>query len=264
VLLNFRRSGEGSPVVILHGLFGSLDNWQHISQRLCSRFSVLACDLRNHGQSPHHEEIDYAAMAGDLVETLDHENILSAHLIGHSLGGKVAMEFALEHPERVSSLIVVDIAPRRYPPLHGEIFEALLGLDPAQIQDRRQAEHALAPAIPDLAVRRFLLKNLARSESGGFRWRFALTALWRNYAGLSQALRGGRVFPGPTLFVRGADSDYIRDEDVPGIRSSFPGMTLQTIEAAGHWVHADQPARFVETVTAFLENCITGKISLPA
>jgi pimeloyl-ACP methyl ester carboxylesterase len=250
--LHFQSIGSGEPLVVLHGLFGSGDNWLSFAQRFADRFRVILPDARNHGLSPHHPEMSFPLMAADLLELLAEQGIGATRLLAHSMGGKTAMEFALTHGEQVRSLVVVDIAPRAYDPRHAQILEALCALDPGRYRDRREVELALAGAIPDLAVRRFLLKNLAREESRGFRWKLGLHEIKGNYSRLNEGLAGGRSWGGPCLFVRGENSDYVREPDRTGISGLFPAAEFRTIPGAGHWVHADAPGPFESLMSGFL------------
>jgi len=238
--------------MVLHGLFGCGDNWLSFAREFSSRFRVLLLDARNHGLSPHDPEMSYSAMAEDVREFMEEQGINSAHLLGHSLGSKTAMEFALRHGERVRNLVVVDMAPRAYPPHHPQIIETLCGLDLGRYGDRQRIEDALADAIPDKVVRRFLLKNLARDDAGRFRWKPGLAEIRGNYPRLNEGLAGGRLWSGACLFVRGEHSDYILEQDRAGILDLFPAAEIQTVAGAGHWVHADAPDRFQEVVKAFL------------
>jgi esterase len=255
--LHYREQGQGPPLIILHGLFGSLDNWAFISQRLSEDFCVLAVDLRNHGQSPHAPEMNYAAMAEDVRNFMEERQLSSTYLMGHSMGGKTAMQLALEHPELVDRLIVVDIAPRAYRPVHDPIFEALLALNLRDFPTRAEVEEALTAKIPDLATRRFLLKGLARNPEGSFQWKFNLHSLRANYASLNMASKSDRPFHHPTLFIRGENSDYIRDQDLSDIQRLFPLSEVVTIPGASHWVHAETPEIFLENVKQFLNETIT-------
>ncbi|HET7625440.1 MAG TPA: alpha/beta fold hydrolase [Verrucomicrobiae bacterium] len=250
--LHFREYGRGEPLVILHGLFGSLDNWHFISTRLSEQFRVFALDLRNHGHSPHDDAMNYSAMSEDLLEFLREHSLPEANIMGHSLGGKVAMQFALSNPALVRKLIVADMAPRAYAPAHEAIFNALLALDLKPFQTRQQFDDALAPAIPDFAVRRFLLKSLSRDANGNFRWKFNLAALHKNYPKLNAALELERPFEKPALFIRGEKSNYIRDEDCVLIREFFPRARVETISGASHWLHAEAPEIFLGIVKNFL------------
>jgi esterase len=250
--LHFREFGEGPPLLILHGLLGSLDNWLTQAQKLAAHFEVFVPDHRNHGQSPHADEFDYEAMAGDLLEFVNEHQLGTVHLLGHSMGGKTAMRFAQLHPDRVDKLVVVDMSPREYAPRYGEILAAMQALDLAEFERRDQVEVALATVVPDKNLRQFLLKNLRRDTSGALRWKPNLAALRTNYANVRHSLRHTEKFTGPVLFVRGGRSDYLRDEDIDPIQQLFPRATMATIAAAGHWVHAEAPVEFLRVVTEFL------------
>ena len=250
--LHFKQLGQGEPLVLLHGLFGSADNWFGVAPKLAEKFHVLIPDLRNHGHSPHHAEMDYPLMAADVEKFFVAQKIESAHVIGHSMGGKVAMQFALDFPARVKKLVVVDMAPRAYKRAHDHIFEALLELDLATFQTRPQIEAALAPKIPSLSLRRFLLKNLGRMEDGKLVWKMNLRGVAENYSRLGEVLNAGRPFTGPTLFIRGGKSNYLTATDEPEIQRLFPAAQIQVIPAAGHWVHADAPEEFLRLALDFL------------
>lgn len=257
--LHFKELGDAAnpPLVMLHGLFGSLDNWLGVAPRLAAQFRLFLVDLRNHGHSPHSDAMDYALMAGDLGEFFDARGLSRAHVLGHSLGGKVAMQFALAHGRRVDRLVVVDMAPREYDPEHAPIFKALLALDLGQFHSRREVEDALAPAIPDLTLRRFLLKNLAHEphDARAYKWRIPLQSTFASLPQLCRPLslsEGLRPFPNPALFLRGGQSPYVRDDDAPLIRQLFPEARIETIHQARHWVHADAPDEFVRHVLDFL------------
>lgn len=252
VRLNYQIYGSGFPLIILHGLFGSLDNWQTISKLFAEHFQVFALDLRNHGGSPHSDLVGYHAMAEDLREFMETHQLAKGHVLGHSMGGKVAMEFALSQPEKVEKLIVADIAPRAYPPWHTEIFEALLGLDLSRFKSRREVDMALAGSMPETGLRQFLLKSLGADANGGLKWKINLGGLFRGYEQLAGGIANGRRFEGPTLFIRGERSDYVQDADVPLVRSLFPKAEVSTLAGAGHWLHAEKPKEFVERVVKFL------------
>lgn len=250
--LHFKQLGRGEPLVLLHGLFGQSDNWFGVAPRLAEKFHVLMPDLRNHGHSPHHPEMDYPLMADDVEKFFTAQKMENACVIGHSMGGKVAMQFALDFPACVKKLIVVDMAPRAYQRAHDHIFAALLALDLALFQTRQQIEEALAPEIPSLNLRRFLLKNLGRDEQGKFFWKMNLRGVAENYSRLGEVLKAGEPYAGPSLFIRGGRSDYINANDELEIRRLFPAAELQTIASANHWVHADAPDEFVRRVLNFL------------
>ena len=259
--LNFDKFGAGPPLIILHGLFGSLDNWRNVAIRLSENFEVWTLDLRNHGRSEHEESMGLAVMAGDIARFCTEHALDRVTVLGHSLGGKVGMQFALDRPEMVSGLIVVDIAPRTYEPRHGAILEALQSFDPANFADRRVIEDLLAPSIPDLMVRRFLLKSLARNEQGAFAWRLNLPAIARNYPALNEAPAASAPFEGPVLFVRGGKSDYLFESDLPLIRELFPKAEMRVIEGADHWVHASAPEGFLECIQSFLNGSSKGRLT---
>jgi pimeloyl-ACP methyl ester carboxylesterase len=250
--LHFKQLGHGEPLVLLHGLFGSGDNWFGVAPKLAEKFHIFAPDLRNHGHSLHHAEMDYPLMAADVEKFFTAEKIESAHVIGHSMGGKVAMQFALDFPARVKKLVVVDMAPRAYARTHDKIFAALLALDLASFQTRQQIEETLALEIPSLNLRRFLLKNLGRDEHGKFVWKMNLRGVAENYSRLGEVLSEENQFDKPALFIRGGMSDYISAADEFEIRRRFPAAQIQTIASANHWVHADAPEEFVRLVLDFL------------
>jgi len=251
--LHFKESGRGQAVILLHGLFGSSDNWHYLALKLADSFHVLAVDQRNHGQSPHSDEMDYRLMAADVNKFMDARGLASALVIGHSMGGKTAMQLALQFPERVEKLVVADMAPRPYAPAHEQIFAAQLALDLEIFSSRQEIEDALAPAIPNLILRRFLLKNLGRDAAGQFFWKINLRGLADNYGKLREAIAGPAPFRKPTLFIRGGKSDYIRPEDEPLIRQLFPRSEIHTVADASHWVHADKPEEFGRLVLDFLQ-----------
>ena len=250
--LHFKQLGHGEPLVLLHGLFGQSDNWFGVAPKLAEKFHVFAPDLRNHGHSPHHPEMDYPLMAADVEKFFDAQKIESAHVIGHSMGGKVAMQLALDFPARVKKLVVVDMAPRAYARTHDKIFAALLALDLNAFQTRQQIEDALAPEIPSLNLRRFLLKNLGRDDHGKFVWKMNLRGVAENSVHLGKVLSGGKMFGNPALFIRGGKSDYIGAKDETEILKLFPSAEIQAIATANHWVHADAPEEFVRLVRDFL------------
>ncbi len=234
-----------TPILLIHGLFGSAVNWHTIVGRLHTLLGedrrLIVPDLRNHGQSPHDPILSYEAMAEDLIGLLDQLGIARAALVGHSLGGKVAMWLALNWPERVAALAVVDIAPVTYPARFGREIAALQKLDLRTLDSRRDADARLVAAIPGAMMRGFLLQNLRKTEAG-WGWRFNLAALPGAMAGLGTFPNAqGRQFPGPTAFIHGGNSDYVTAAQLPLIRTLFPHAELIAIPGAGHWVHADQP-----------------------
>ncbi|MEZ5014023.1 MAG: alpha/beta fold hydrolase [Chitinophagales bacterium] len=251
--LHFLRSGNGSPVIILHGLFGMLDNWKTIGKLLETDHSVYLVDQRNHGRSPHSPEHSFPLMSDDLYQLMVSAGLQKAYIIGHSMGGKTAMQFAVDHPEKIDKLIVVDIGPKRYPEGHDTIFAAMLSLDPAHIRSRAEADALLAKRIDSEGVRQFLMKNLSRNTDGGYHWKCNLEALKANYTDhILAAIKSEHPVEVPALFIRGEQSDYIPDVDWPAIREQFPDSQLVTIQGSGHWVHADQPLAFFRAISAYM------------
>ncbi|HWP57697.1 MAG TPA: alpha/beta fold hydrolase [Candidatus Acidoferrales bacterium] len=249
--LHFAAEGTGYPLIILHGLLGSCENWRAQRKFFARSYRVFAVDLRNHGHSPHSEVFTFAAMAEDLKEFLEDQALESVHLLGHSLGGKVAMQFATSWPESVAKLVIVDIAPKSYPGEHLEILAAMESLDLSALRSRAQAEAALAATVPALSMRRFLLKNLEYRDQK-LRWRINLPALRRNYPAILAALPLDRQFDKPALFVKGERSRSIEPKDEEQIRRFFPRAEIVTLAGAGHWVHSDNPEAFQQAVLSFL------------
>lgn len=251
--LFFQSYGQGPPLIILHGLLGASGNWHTLNSRVFAQhFEVFALDQRNHGRSPHSPVFDYPTLAADVRDFMDQQGIIQAHLLGHSMGGKTAMQFALTCPDRLQKLIVVDIAPRAYAPRHTVIFDALRSLDLTRLGSRKEIDDALATTIPEAAVRQFLMKNLERDGQGAYRWKMNLDALYQNYDQISRGLAHEGSYEGPTLFVRGGRSDYIQDTDRDTILHHFPKAEHITIPEAGHWVHAEAPGPFADAVLSFL------------
>ncbi|MCX6258817.1 MAG: alpha/beta fold hydrolase [Bacteroidia bacterium] len=259
-----RKYGSGPPLIIAHGLYGSSDNWVTVARLLSSYFSVWLIDQRNHGNSPHSSEHNYGLLKNDLLEFMDEQNISSAVLIGHSMGGKTVMYFAKDNPERVSALIVVDILPTSYPAgsinakEHQLIISSMMTLRLDMVSDRRDAEQKLMEYIRDRRTLRFLLKNLARSKDGRFSWKINLNAISDNMPELLTGFDLGKfdamnnIMGFPVLFVRGSKSAYIPVESYPVIRRIFPFAEIVTISGAGHWLHAEQPDLFVKNLLYFL------------
>jgi len=248
-----RIEGEGRPLIILHGLFGMSDNWMtHAKNYAELGFAVHVLDQRNHGMSPHSDDFSYQLMADDLLEYMDETGLESANIIGHSMGGKVAMLFACQHPEKVERLISVDISPKAYPLHHQSILAGLNSLDFSILNSRGAADAALAKTIDNLAVRQFLLKSLYWKEKGKLALRFNLKAIETNIAMVGEALYDDAEFMGETLFISGGQSNYITPDDEALIHHHFPLAHLHTIQDAGHWVHAEAPEQFADVSTKFL------------
>jgi pimeloyl-ACP methyl ester carboxylesterase len=253
--LNFKVFGNGQPIIILHGMFGTLDNWQGIAKKLAVHYMVFIVDLRNHGRSAHSANFSYEIMSEDLRLFMENNWIYKAHIIGHSMGGKVAMHFASEYPEMIDKLIVVDIAPKTYQGNHQTIFKALLDLNPAELSSRKEASTKLAEWIDDAAVRQFILKNLyLHKTTERYTWRMNLEVIHRSYEHILSNSLDDAQFDGPTLFVRGERSDYIQLNEWSLCQSYFPNAQLSSIAKAGHWVHAEQAQSFLNVVNTFLND----------
>ena len=254
--LNYKKIGEtGKPLVILHGVFGFLDNWLTIGKTISEQgFIVYLVDQRHHGRSPHEGSLDFPTLAADLKEFLSQQNLDNPILLGHSMGGKTVMEYAVNNPDTFEKMVVVDIAPKQYPVHHTKLLKGLNALPVEEIENRQQADDFLSTYEPILAVRQFLLKNLYRKEEGGFDWRFNLPVLTSDMGKVGAEITASNPVETSTLFIRGSKSDYILDEDWDTILKIFPNAQLDTIENAGHWVQAEQPKAFVEHLLNFLNS----------
>jgi len=249
--LFFRELGQGKPIIILHGLFGSSDNWLTQAKLLAPHYKVFSVDQRNHGLSPHSDDFDYASMVGDLNEFIQDQKISDPVIIGHSMGGKTAMNFALAHPDNVSKLIVVDISPRVYNLEHYTIVEGLKAISIDKLSSRNEADDVLAQFVPEPDVRQFLLKNLQRKNTGGFSWKINLRVIADKLSNVGVDLQFQGQYNKPTLFIRGAKSKYVLDEDLGRITEIFPAAQLETMNT-GHWVQAEKPQEFAELVMQWL------------
>jgi len=251
--LYYSTAGSGPPLVVMHGLFGSSKNWYSHLRRFEDSYTVFAIDMRNHGQSFHADEMSYTAMAGDVARLLGQLDLSECRVLGHSMGGKVAMTLAIQYPRLVSRMVVADIAPLAYYHHYDDLIEPVLALDLDSFQSRTQIDHALRPNIPEDQLRAFLLQNLVR-ESTGWRWRVN----WRVIQRDMEALTGFDELPWdwlgelPTLFIRGASSDYIDDKGIEVIKRHFKDVRIETIAAAGHWLHAEKPQEFSQLVLDFM------------
>ena len=251
--LNFKKLGEGKPLVILHGLFGTLDNWITAGKLLSENgYEVYLVDQRNHGKSPHSDAFNYEVMAEDLKTFLQEQNLASAIIMGHSMGGKNAMLFATKYPEMVEKLIIVDIAPKYYPPHHETIMNAFHSVKVETVTSRKEAEERMMPLVDNAGVRQFLLKNLDRVDGSSFQWKHNLPVIEKNINEIGQPLEKDQVFDGPTFFIGGAASDYIQRGDRQLIMHHFPQAKIASIKEAGHWVHAEKPNEFMDVLYAML------------
>ncbi len=256
--LFFRQAGDPDPsipaIVILHGIFGSSDNWLTISRTIAARgYRVFALDQRNHGHSPRADAQDYSGMAADLREFITDHELEKPILIGHSMGGKTVMHYVMTYPDTFRKPVIVDIAPKFYPIHHAELVRGLKAIDLMHLTSRNEADAVLSRYEPELSVRQFLLKNLYRDEQGRFDWRINLPVLERELHGVGDELTNPRIVLEPTLFMRGSESPYILEEDIPLIKRLFPNARIETIDGAGHWVQAEKPAEFVATLMNFLQ-----------
>ncbi|MBE0505572.1 MAG: alpha/beta fold hydrolase [Marinospirillum sp.] len=254
-ILAHQRNGQGQPLVVMHGLFGSADNWRGLARRWSDDFSVWSLDLRNHGRSFHCEGMNYTAQAEDLLYWMDSEDLDKVSLLGHSMGGKLAMEFALRYPSRVEKLIVADIAPVGYEHTHSAIIQGLRTLKAKEPwHERREADHQLAEFVDDVQTRLFLLTNLVRTETG-LCLRVAIEEIARDYQAIIDAppaMAENRVFEGATLAIKGSRSDYVQDFMLPEFKRAFPQLQLQSLDA-GHWLHAEQAEGFYQQVSQFMK-----------
>jgi pimeloyl-ACP methyl ester carboxylesterase len=248
--LNYREIGTGQPLIILHGLFGSSDNWQTQAKKFAVYFRVILVDLRNHGHSNWDNNSSYEAMAADVIELMQDLNIQKTILLGHSMGGKVAMYLTQNQPSLVSKLIIADMGTKKYPPHHQHILEGIHAVQLDGVASRSEADRELSKHIESEGVRQFLLKNLYWKEKGKLAWRMNVAVLENSMELILAAIPEMEVFT-PTLFVRGELSNYILDEDIPEIENLFPDSQYITIPNAGHWVHAEKPDEFVDAVLGF-------------
>jgi esterase len=244
--------GQGPPIIVLHGLMGTLDNWQTIANQLSTEYTVCLLDIRNHGRSPHSAVMTMNEMADDVAEWMADNWIHSAAVMGHSMGGKVAMTLALEHPLLVEKLMVVDISPKQYPSSHLHVFEALLAVPLATLTSRKIAENILNEKLNDPITVQFLMKNLHRDTDGHYHWKMNLASIISNYDNIKQDILGN-PYDEPTWFVRGGNSQYVLDSDIEDIHTVFPNAKLITIDNAGHWVHADAPDKMLQTIQNFMK-----------
>jgi esterase len=250
--LHYKKLGVGQPLVILHGLFGSSDNWQTLANKFAENFEVYLVDQRNHGHSPHSDEFSYQLMADDLFELIQIEMLSDILLVGHSMGGKTAMWFAQQHPSYIDKLVVVDMGIRAYPSHHERILAGMNAIDLKTTKSRGVADRVLAEYVPELATKMFLMKNLYWVERGQLGWRINLPVLEEKINEILGEVPD-EVVDIPTLFIRGEKSNYILEEDYFELRQSFPHSTVHTVKDAGHWVHAEAPEEFYDVLIDFAE-----------
>ena len=253
MILHSQIIGEGTPLIILHGFMGMGDNWKTLGNRFAEEgYQVHLVDQRNHGRSFHSDDFTYEAMANDLLEYINHYKLKTISLLGHSMGGKTAMQFACENSHRVHKLLVADIGPKAYPQHHQDILKALSLLDFNTLKTRKEADELLSRFIKDLGTRQFLLKNLYWVEKGVLGLRVNLEVVTREIAEVGKSLNQSFVFEKETLFLRGSKSGYIEDVDELMILKQFPKSKIVTVSNSGHWLHAENPNEFYQFVMNFL------------
>lgn len=252
--LFYRHYGHGEPIIILHGVFGVSDNWVTFAREMSDKYEIFIPDQRNHGQSPHHPVHNYFAMCSDLQEFIEQRQIKNPVILGHSMGGKVAMRFALENPDNPKALIIADVSMRTYQRryVHLNMIDAMMSVDFEQATTREEIAGQLSGRIKDERILLFAMKNLYRRQRGQFAWRLNLEAINLNMDEVFEGVSTEGIFQKPALFLRGGNSDYVSYEDFDRIYRSFPKADIETIENAGHWLHADQPDEFTEKVRRFL------------
>jgi pimeloyl-ACP methyl ester carboxylesterase len=251
--LFFREAGQGTPMIILHGLFGSSDNWYTLSKVFSANYRVFTIDQRNHGQSPHSNEHDYKLLTEDLEEFIDEHKLEKPIILGHSMGGKTAMNFAIKNPAKTGRLIVVDIMPKSYPLHHDHILSGMKSLDLASLKTRGEAEEILSKKIPKVDERQFIMKNLARDEQQHFEWKINLASLDANIDKMGEGLQYEGQYTGPTLFIRGEKSGYYKSGDEATVAKYFPNVKWVTLDT-GHWVQAEKPQEFSKVVLEWLRS----------
>ncbi len=250
-MLNHKIYGQGDPIIILHGLFGMLDNWQTVAKKLAKEYMVILVDQRDHGKSKHTEEFNYKVLAEDLNEFLEENWIHSCHIIGHSMGGKAAMQFSTMYSEMIEKLIIVDIGPKAYKPGHELIFKALLEVPIDDVKSRQEVEDIISRHIDDVGVRLFLMKNLQRKKDGGFRWKMNLELLHKEYSNIIAAIEADDIVDVDTLFMYGNKSHYIIPSEIDDIKEIFSSARFEAMDA-GHWIHAEKPEELVTLILEFL------------
>ena len=254
--LFYRNYGKGQPLIILHGVFGISDNWVSFARKMADKYAVFIPDQRNHGQSPHDSTFNYFALCSDLMEFIEEHELEDPIILGHSMGGKVAMHFALENPDMLKALIVADISMRAYDRRYGHLnmIDAMQAVDLEQARSRVEIEVQLKDGIPETRIRQFAMKNLYRRDrSSHFAWRLNLEAINLNMDEVAGGIASNNLFQKPALFIRGGSSDYVKYDDFDQIYRNFPRADIKTIEGAGHWLHAEKPEEFENLVREFLE-----------
>jgi esterase len=249
--LHYRSIGEGAPLFIIHGLFGSSDNWQTLGKKFAEHFTVYFVDQRNHGHSPHSDEFNYDLLVEDFHELVSDLGLDNINIIGHSMGGKTAIGFAAKYPELINKMVVADIGPKKYQPHHDQILAGLNAIDLSEVKSRGGADKIMSQYITEVGVRQFLLKNLYWVEKGQLGWRINIPVLTREIDAIVDEIQFESI-PTETLFMRGGKSNYILPSDYASISEKFPNSNIYSIEESGHWIHAEAPEEFYTTVLDFL------------
>ncbi|MBK9729584.1 MAG: alpha/beta fold hydrolase [Saprospiraceae bacterium] len=249
--LHFKKAGNGPVLIILHGLFGSLDNWQSFSKTLSEKFTVYTLDLRNHGKSPHTDSFSYPLMALDVIQFLEGNQLNRVYLLGHSMGGKVVLEMLHQAAPQIEKAIILDIAPKSYPRGHDSVFDAMFSLNLELTKTRIEADLKIMEYIPEFAVRQFILKNLDRDKEGNFFWKPNLKALYENYSEINKEINFKHPIQKDVLFVKGSLSPYLNTQDERTIIEFLPHAQFKEVEGAGHWIHADKPLELLEIVNLY-------------
>ncbi|MDD7804783.1 MAG: alpha/beta fold hydrolase [Endozoicomonas sp. (ex Botrylloides leachii)] len=249
--LDGRQQGEGADVISLHGLFGTKENLGGINKRLADFFRVHSLDIRNHGRSPHADEMDYDHMVADIIEYMNDQQLETVDLAGHSMGGKIAMAIALKIPERIRKVVVLDIAPVTYKRKHNHILNALSSINITELNSRADADKLLATYVDEKDIRQFLLKNIYRNAAGHYQWRMNLNAIKKNYSNIMAGQSSDKPFIGDILFLKASESDYILPEHRLRVLSLFPNACMKIISGTGHWLHAQKPELISRFITQF-------------
>ena len=249
--LHYQEAGQGEAIILIHGLFGSLENLGMIAKALKANYRVISVDVRNHGQSFHQNSMEYNELALDVLGVMDELSISSTHILGHSMGGKIAMQLAINFPKRVNKLIIADIAPVEYPPHHERIINGLKSIDLSIIKTRKEADTQLAKAVETTSVRQFLLRNLA-SKNNQLTFKCHLDNIANCYPQITSGFSLDKQYLGETLFIKGGDSEYIQASHRDTILSIFPNSTAKVIQGTGHWLHAEKPVIFNKIITDYL------------
>ena len=250
--LNHKIYGEGPEIIILHGLLGMLDNWKSFARSLENNYRIHLLDLRNHGKSPHDDLMNYEVMVEDVRLYIEDHELKNPIVVGHSMGGKVAMTLALNHPDLIKQLVVVDISPKAYKAGHQTIFDTLLDVQFDLYEKRSEVYEFIISKLKDKGLSSFLMKNLSRNLSGGYEWKMNLGSIYHSYEKILQAVESENKFEKDCIFIKGEKSSYIQNEDEALIKELFPFAQIQSIQNAGHWVHAEKPNELKSALIDFI------------